>query len=92
MPHMAVTGSPGHATKVCGPNLLVNGILSMLSPIVTDRDVTRNTLRIWIAPPVSSISRGQSALVSVTVQNQGFAPIHVRVGGLSTPTRWMNPL
>ena len=36
--------------KVCGPNLLVNGILSMLSPIVNDRDVTRNTLRIWIAP------------------------------------------
>ena len=82
---------PRSRTKVCGPNLLVNGILSMLSPIVTDRDVTRNTLRIWIAQPVCSISRGQSALVSVTVQNQGFAPIHVRVGGLSTPTRWMNP-
>ncbi|MCX5899008.1 MAG: NEW3 domain-containing protein, partial [Proteobacteria bacterium] len=82
---------PRSRNKVCGPNLLVNGILSMLSPIVTDRDVTRNTLRIWIAQPVCSISRGQSALVSVTVQNQGFAPVHVRVGGLSTPTRWMNP-
>jgi len=77
--------------KVCGPNLLVNGILSMLSPVVNDVDVARNTLRVWIEPASCSISQGRSAIVSVTVQNQGFAPVPVRVGGLSTPTRWMNP-
>jgi len=47
--------------------------------------------RIWIEPVSCSIGRGQSALVSVSVQNQGFAPVHVRIGGLSTPTRWMAP-
>jgi hypothetical protein len=32
-----------------------------------------------------------SAHFSVMVQNQGFARTAVRVGGLSTPTRWMDP-
>lgn len=77
--------------KVCGPNLLVNGILSMLAPIVNNIDVTRNTLRLWIEPAACSVSPGASAHVSVSVQNQGFSPVPVRVGGLSTPTRWMDP-
>jgi mannose/cellobiose epimerase-like protein (N-acyl-D-glucosamine 2-epimerase family) len=82
---------PSSRDKVCSPNLLVNGILSMLAPVVNDIDVTRNTLRLWITPAAASISRGQSAPFSIAVQNQGFAPVDVRVGGLSTPTRWMNP-
>ncbi len=77
--------------KVCSPNLLVNGILSMLSPIINHIDVTRETLYLSVEPLVRSIQRGESAQFNVTVQNQGFAPVKVRVGGLSTPTRWMQP-
>jgi hypothetical protein len=77
--------------KLCGPNLLANGILSMLSPITSDIDVTRETLYLSVAPHAQNIRNGQSAHFTVTVQNQGFAPIKIRVGGLSTPTRWMQP-
>ena len=77
--------------KVCGPNLLVNGILSMLSPITNNVDVTRETLYLAVEPHVSNIRCGQSAQFTVTAQNQGFAPVKVRIGGLSTPTRWMQP-
>jgi hypothetical protein len=77
--------------KVCGPNLLVNGILSMLSPIINDIDVTRETLYLAVEPRIQNIRTGQSAQLTVTVQNQGFAPAKIRIGGLSTPTRWMQP-
>jgi mannose/cellobiose epimerase-like protein (N-acyl-D-glucosamine 2-epimerase family) len=77
--------------KICGPNLLVNGILSMLSPITNNIDVTRETLYLAVEPQVRNIRNGQSAQFTVTVQNQGFAPVKTRIGGLSTPTRWMQP-
>jgi hypothetical protein len=77
--------------KICGPNLLVNGILSMLSPITNEIDVTRETLYLAVEPQVRNIRNGQSAQFTVTVQNQGFAQVKIRIGGLSTPTRWMQP-
>jgi hypothetical protein len=77
--------------KLCEPNLMVNGIFSMLSPITSGVDVTRNTLQLWIDQPVQQIRKGQSARCTVTIQNQAFEPLKVRIGGLSTPTRWMEP-
>jgi len=77
--------------KACGPNLLVNGILSMLSPIINNIDVTRETLYLSVEPLSQSIRCGESAQFTVTLQNQGFAPAKIRIGGLSTPTRWMKP-
>jgi len=73
------------------PNLLANGILSMLSPITNDIDVTRETLYLAVEPYALNISSGQPAQFTVTVQNQGFVPVKIRIGGLSTPTRWMQP-
>jgi uncharacterized membrane protein len=63
----------------------------MLSPITNNLDVTRETLYLAVEPQVRNIRNGQSAQFTVTVQNQGFAPVKTRIGGLSTPTRWMQP-
>ena len=63
----------------------------MLSPITNDIDVTRETLYLAVEPYALNISSGQPAQFTVTVQNQGFVPVKIRIGGLSTPTRWMQP-
>jgi hypothetical protein len=77
--------------KVCGPNLMVGGIMSMVGPVADGLDVTRETLALWLNPAVREISRGSSAQFTVTIQNQGFEQEKVRVGGLSSPSRWMEP-
>lgn len=77
--------------KVCGPNLMMSGIMSMFAPVIDGVPVMRNTLRIWADPPAQTIKGGKSAHVTVTLQNQGFETVKVRVGGLSAPTRWMEP-
>ena len=83
--------TPLSRDKVCGPNLTLGGLLSMFGPVIDGVPVMRNTLKIWADPPAQTIKRGQSAQVTVTVQNQNFEPVKVRVGGLSAPTRWMDP-
>ena len=77
--------------KICGPNLLVGGIMSMMAPVADGMDVTRQTLALWADPPNQAIAKGSSAQFTVTVQNQGFENARVRVGGLSAPSRWMEP-
>jgi mannose/cellobiose epimerase-like protein (N-acyl-D-glucosamine 2-epimerase family) len=77
--------------KVCGPNLMVGGIMSMVGPVADGLDVTRETLSLWLDPHVQDISRGSSAQFTVTVQNQGFEQEKVRLGGLSSPSRWLEP-
>ncbi|MCK5010885.1 MAG: hypothetical protein KAS98_10400, partial [Deltaproteobacteria bacterium] len=73
------------------PNLMVGGILSMMAPVVSGTDVTRQTLALWIDPPCQEIAKNNSAQFTVTVQNQGFEGVRIRVGGLSAPRRWMEP-
>ena len=65
--------------------------MSMMGPVADGLDVTRETLTLWIDPPSREIPRGSSAQFTVTVQNQGFEREKVRVGGLSTPSRWLEP-
>jgi mannose/cellobiose epimerase-like protein (N-acyl-D-glucosamine 2-epimerase family) len=77
--------------KICGPNLMVGGILSMMAPVVGGADVTRQTLVLWIDPPSQEIAKGSSTRFNVTVQNQGFESVRVRVGGMTAPSRWMEP-
>jgi mannose/cellobiose epimerase-like protein (N-acyl-D-glucosamine 2-epimerase family) len=77
--------------KICSPNLMAGGILSMVAPVAGGTDVTRNTLKIWVDPPFQEIGKNNPARFTVTVQNQGFESARVRVGGLSAPTRWMEP-
>ena len=77
--------------KICGPNLMVGGILSMMTPVVSGIDVTRQTLALWVDPPFQEILKEDTACFTVTVQNQGFESVRVRVGGLSAPNRWMEP-
>jgi hypothetical protein len=82
---------PIRTDKICGPNLMVGGILSMMAPVVSGTDVTRQTLALWIDPPCQEIAKNNSAQFTVTVQNQGFEGVRIRVGGLSAPRRWMEP-
>ena len=63
----------------------------MVGPVADGLDVTRETLSLWLDPPVREIARGGSAQFTVTVQNQGFEQEKVRVGGLSAPSRWLEP-
>ena len=77
--------------KICGPNLMIGGILSMAAPVAAGVEVARCPLRIWVDPPSREISRNGTARFTVTVQNQGFDTARVRVGGLSSPSRWMDP-
>jgi hypothetical protein len=82
---------PTKRDKICGPNLMVGGIISMMAPVSSGRDVTAKPLGLWIDPPSQQITKNGSARFTVTVQNQGFERARVRVGGLSAPTRWMEP-
>lgn len=82
---------PALRDKICGPNLMSMGILSMMTPVVNDVPVTRQTLSLWIDPPQQTIPSNGSANYTVTVQNQGFEQQRVRIGGLTTPSRWMQP-
>ena len=77
--------------KICGPNLMVGGILSMMAPVAGGMDVTRQTLALWVDPPSQEIAKGSHARFTVTVQNQGFERVRVRVGGMTAPSRWMEP-
>ncbi len=63
----------------------------MMAPVADGIDVTRETLALWPDPPAREIVKGSSAQFTVTVQNQGFQREKVRVGGLSTPSRWLEP-
>ena len=65
--------------------------MSMMGPVADGLDVTRETLTLWLDPPAREISRGSSTQFTVTVQNQGFVQEEVRVGGLSAPSRWLDP-
>ena len=82
---------PTVSDKVCGPNLAVMGIMSMVGPVANGTDVSGELLRIWLEPKVLTIPENGSGTIAVTVQNQGFEPMRVRVGGLSTPSRWLEP-
>ncbi|MCX8044026.1 MAG: AGE family epimerase/isomerase [Desulfobacterota bacterium] len=82
---------PLEREKECGLNLMSMGILSMVAAVAQDQPVTRNVLCIWVEPNKCFISKGRAAEVMVTVQNQGFETVRVRVGGLSSPSRWMIP-
>ena len=83
--------TPTVRDKICGPNLMVGGIMSMMAPVAEGKDVTRQTLALWTDPPRLVIRGGSAAQLSVTVQNQGFEEVRVRVGGLSAPSRWLEP-
>ena len=63
----------------------------MMAPVASGMNVTRNTLAIWVDPQVEKIGKDGSARFKTTVQNQGFETERVRVGGLSAPSRWMEP-
>jgi len=63
----------------------------MMEAVATGMDVTRQTLVLWVDPPLQEIAKKTSARFTVTVQNQGFENVRVRVGGLNAPTRWMEP-
>ncbi len=82
---------PTLTDKICGPNLMAGGILSMMAPVVSGVDVTRETLALWIDPKLQEIAKEDSARFTITVQNQGFENVRIRVGGLSAPNRWMEP-
>jgi mannose/cellobiose epimerase-like protein (N-acyl-D-glucosamine 2-epimerase family) len=82
---------PARREKVCGPNLMSMGILSMMTPVVNDVAVTRQTLCLWVDPQQQTIDRNSAGQCTVTVQNQGFEQQRVRIGGLTTPSRWMQP-
>ena len=83
--------TPTVRDKICGPNLMAGGIMSMVSPVAQGMDVTRNTHALWINPPGQKIKAGDSAKFTVTVQNQGFEREKIRVGGLNAPSRWLTP-
>ncbi|MEI6126928.1 MAG: hypothetical protein WCQ99_10305, partial [Pseudomonadota bacterium] len=83
--------TPALREKICGPNLMIIGILSMMAPVVNDLDITRKTLKIWIEPAVMEIALNSSARLTVTLQNQGFDNVRMRVGGMTAPIRWMDP-
>lgn len=77
--------------KLCGLNLMSMGILSMMAPVVNNLPVTRQTIVLWVEPSLRVVPPDSPAQFTVTVQNQGFAPQRVRVGGLTSPSRWMEP-
>lgn len=76
--------------KICGPNLMIGGIMAMMEPVAADKEVTAQTLKIWL-DPIQQNAENSSARFTVTVQNQGFEDRRIRVGGLSAPRRWMQP-
>jgi mannose/cellobiose epimerase-like protein (N-acyl-D-glucosamine 2-epimerase family) len=82
---------PEAKEKFCGPNLMAGGILSMMAPVASGMNVTRPTLALWIEPLHHTITKNSSARFTVTVQNQGFERARIRIGGLSAPSRWMEP-
>ncbi len=83
--------TPTSRDKICGPNLIVGGIMSMIGPVAQGLDVTRNTRALWIDPFCQKVGAGESAQFTVTVQNQGFEKEKIRIGGLTAPHRWLNP-
>jgi len=66
-------------------------IVSMMAPVTNALDVTRQTLALWINLPFQEISKASSVRFTVTVQNQGFESVRIRVGGLSALARWIEP-
>ena len=82
---------PAIRDKICGPNLMVMGIISMVGPVANGIDVTGQRLKIWVDRPCLEIERDGTGRLVVTVQNQGFDKMRTRIGGLTTPSRWMSP-
>jgi len=76
--------------KECGLNLMSMGILTMMNPVVHDCQVTRQSLMLWIEPSHITLRDGEGQC-TITVQNQGFELQRVRIGGLTSPSRWMHP-
>jgi hypothetical protein len=83
--------TPTVRDKICGPNLMVGGILTMVGAVASGMQVAGQMLSLWIDPAVQKIRKNSSARFTVTVQNRGFAAQKVRVGGLTAPSRWMEP-
>jgi mannose/cellobiose epimerase-like protein (N-acyl-D-glucosamine 2-epimerase family) len=83
--------TPTLTDKICEPNLMAGGILSMVQPVSEGLNVTRQALASWIEPQAREIEKNGSANFTITVQNQGFEKVRVRVGGLTAPGRWMDP-
>jgi hypothetical protein len=83
--------TPTSKDKICRPNLMVGGILSMMEPVASGMHVAGQPFRIWIDPPLQEITGNRPAVFTVTVQNLGFEKAKVRVGGMTAPSRWMEP-
>ena len=82
---------PTSRDKECGLNLISMGILSMIQPVLQAKKVAQQPLHLWLDPQQQVIRSGETAQFIITVQNQGFETIKVRIGGLSSPSRWMSP-
>jgi mannose/cellobiose epimerase-like protein (N-acyl-D-glucosamine 2-epimerase family) len=83
--------APASKEKTFEATMQVMSIMGMVMPTITGPEVTLVKLKVWIEPQMVAIKDGATAHYKVTVQNQGFFPEKVRIGGMFALTRWMDP-
>ncbi len=83
--------APAKKEKTFAANMQVLGIVGMVMPTINGPEVSPLTLKVWIEPATLTIKDGEAGQYTVTIQNQGFSPEKVRLGGMFAFTRWMDP-
>ncbi len=82
---------PLSTDKFTEVNIEVPGALSMVQTILSSPAIPKFKPRIWIEPRDIRTSEGETFPFTVTVQNQSFLPDKIRIGGLTSFSRWLSP-
>lgn len=77
--------------KLFSINMGIFGALMMTGSTVRNPPTAPVKLKVWIQPKSRVIQEGETARYEIKIQNQGFSPETIRVGGLMALTRWMDP-
>ncbi len=83
--------APKTKEKTFSANMGLIGVTGMVIPTLRGPEVSPLKLKVWIEPDTLTIEDGQTGQCTVTIQNQGFLPEKVRIGGMFALIRWMDP-
>jgi mannose/cellobiose epimerase-like protein (N-acyl-D-glucosamine 2-epimerase family) len=72
-------------------NIELPGAISMIQTVLNRPPVPKFKPKIWIKPGDIRIREGETVQLTVTVQNQSFLPDRIRIGGLTSFSKWISP-
>jgi mannose/cellobiose epimerase-like protein (N-acyl-D-glucosamine 2-epimerase family) len=82
---------PLSTDKFTEVNIELPGAITMIETVLSRPPIPKFKPRIWIKPRDIRTREGETVRLVVVVQNQSFVQDRVRIGGLTSFSRWISP-